>query len=66
MFIVPRKRNARNALYNEGNQKGDAIMVACTRIRFAVLPVLLAVFALAGCGGAAIPQVEQLIQTALQ
>lgn len=67
MYSIPSKRckgNARNALYNEGNQKGDAIMVACARIRFAVLPVLLAVFALAGCGGAAVAPTSAIGPTA--
>lgn len=41
-------------------------MVACTRIRFfAVLPVLLAVFALAGCGGAAVAPTSAIGSTAV-
>lgn len=38
--------------------------VAHTRIRFAVLPVLLAVFALVGCGGAGVAPTSAIGSTA--
>jgi len=64
MFSISRKGIATNDLYNESNQKGDTMMVACARIRFAVLPMLLAVFALAGCGGSAVAPTSAIGSTA--
>jgi len=44
------KETARYIPYNGGNE-GGAMMIARSRIRFTALPVLLTLFALAGCGG---------------